>query len=35
MRSELPGEQVLARLDALITWPYRPQLLVAVGVRFA
>jgi hypothetical protein len=26
-----PGEQVIARLDGLTTWPYRPQLLVAVG----
>ncbi len=28
------GEQVLGRLDALTTWPYRPQVLVAVGAAW-
>ncbi len=28
------GQQVLARLDALTIWPYRPQLLIAVGAAW-
>lgn len=34
MSTASPGQQVLARLDALTTWPYRPQLLIAVGAAW-
>lgn len=34
MRTGSQGEQVLGRLDALTSWPYRPQLLVAVGAAW-
>ena len=34
MTPSQPGQHVLARLDALLTWPYRPQVLIALGAAW-
>lgn len=34
MSTSPDGARVIARLDALLTWPYRPQVLIALGAAW-